>query len=486
MKGLEITIFNKNEILKDNVEFRIDSEYYKKEFLKLYSFIDDSPKLGELTYMSDLSTNGSFAVVAKIKNDNNPKVVPFIRSGNVGETFINKSELEFISQEAHNQLPKSTTELHEVMMARKGKIGGASIITEEETNFNCSENVIKLKILDKNRINPFYFTAYFNSKYGLKQIERLSTGNVQPWVSIFQIKKLMIPILNFNFQEKIAELIKIAHTEKKRSENSFKTAENLLNEAIGLKDFELNDEPINIKKFSESFGLYNRIDSEFYQPFYDDVEKIIKSHGFSLLSEICSDINYGTVPTSPYTNDSSGVPYIKGLNIKNTEISKEKLDRIINTEELQEKFYTKKGDIIISQMGTVGDVGVVREEEDWLFASFTIRARLSEPCQFNPIFIGLYIQKIAKPYYLYRNIAQASVRQNTDLPTVRNLFVPHLDQSIQDNISMMVENSFAQKNRCENFLFTASKAIELAIEQDEEYALKFIQKELFSEEALNI
>ena len=189
-----MTIFNKSEIYKDNIEFRIDSEYYKKEYLVLYKKIKNSPMLDELVQMTDLSTNGSFAAVAAIKNDNNPKVVPFIRSGNVGTTFINQSDLEFISKEAHINLPKSTTHLHDVMMARKGKIGGASIIMPEDVNFNCNENVIKLDIRDKKAINPFYFTVFFNSKYGLKQIERLSTGNVQPWVSIFQIRKLLFSI----------------------------------------------------------------------------------------------------------------------------------------------------------------------------------------------------------------------------------------------------------------------------------------------------
>ena len=152
LERLEITIYRKSEIIKDNVEFRIDSEYYKKEYLKLYSFINSSPIIDKLVYMSDLSTNGSFATVAGIKNDNNPKTVPFIRSGNVGDTFINRSDLEFISREAHNNLPKSTTHLHDIMMARKGKIGGASIITEDEVDFNCNENVIKLEVLDKNKL----------------------------------------------------------------------------------------------------------------------------------------------------------------------------------------------------------------------------------------------------------------------------------------------------------------------------------------------
>lgn len=111
--------------------------------------------------MSDVSSNGSFRFVQDTLNDNYPKVIPYIRSGNVGETFINSNDLIKISQEAHSVLKLSVTKLYDVMMARKGKIGGASIITERETNFNCNENVIKLSIEDKEKYNPFYFTAFF-------------------------------------------------------------------------------------------------------------------------------------------------------------------------------------------------------------------------------------------------------------------------------------------------------------------------------------
>ena len=49
------------------------------------------------------------------------------------------------------------------------------------------------------------------------------------------------------------------------------------------------------------------------------------------------------------------------MNLKQCSIVGE-LDKITNTAELNKRFYTKEGDIIISQMGTVGDVGVVKRK----------------------------------------------------------------------------------------------------------------------------
>lgn len=55
---------------------------------------------------------------------------------------------------------------------------------------------------------------------------------------------------------------------------------------------------------------------KYYQGKYDEVEGILKRHDCVLAKDVCSLINYGTVPTSPYTDDGSGTPYIKGLNLK--------------------------------------------------------------------------------------------------------------------------------------------------------------------------
>ena len=94
----------------------------------------------------------NFAHVHGILNDDGEKIIPYIRSSNVGNTFIDTNELMRISEKAHSLLPLSQTRLHDIMMARKGKIGGASIITQDEVNYNCNQNVIKLTINEPENI----------------------------------------------------------------------------------------------------------------------------------------------------------------------------------------------------------------------------------------------------------------------------------------------------------------------------------------------
>lgn len=285
---------------------------------------------------------------------------------------------------------------------------------------------------------------------------------------------LDVPLFSNEFQNVCEKFINEAWELMDASADVYKQAEELLIETLGLKNFAPQTERFSIKSFKTSFEDTGRLDAEFYQSYYDEFEKKAKSKGFVTASEICSLINYGTVPTSPYTEDGSGIPYIKGMNVKNVEVQNDNLDKIINTDELPEKFYTKKGDIIISQMGTVADCGVVEEtQENWIFASFTIRLRLKDFNAYNPYFIGIYIQCLAKKYYFYRHIAQASVRQNTDLPTVNNLFIPIVDITIQNQIANKIKESKQKKKKGEMILKQVVGLVETAIEQGENIALEY-------------
>ena len=369
---------------------------------------------------------------------------------------------------------------NDILVSVVGTLGNACIVSEKDIPavFSCKSTVIRAKGID-----PYFLTAYLNSKYGKSLLLRKGRGVIQKGLNLDDLKTLKIPLFSKKFQNACKKIIYEARVHMVKADCIYRKAGELLEQVLSLQDFNPNSERYSIRSFKSTFGNTGRLDAEFHQTYYDEFEKRIKSKGFLNANEICSMINYGTVPTSPYTEDGSGVPYIKGMNVKNVEIQSDNIDRITNTSELPEKFYTQKGDIIISQMGTVADCGIVDEtQENWIFASFTIRLRLKDFNLYNPYFIGIYIQNMAKKYYFNRYIAQASVRQNTDLPTVKNLFIPIVDINIQNKIADTIKESKRNKQRSKLLLNTVVDFVEMAIEQGEEAALKLYKREGFINE----
>ena len=472
LEGLEIS-----EVLLSELEYsgRIDSEYYRPKFIEYEDLILEKGGI-ELAQLSNFLI-GPFGSAFTVDNYTDDTSYRYIRGKDVKPMKLLDNDNAYMPKTDYQRLIKYALKENDILVSVVGTLGNAALITKKDLPaiFSCKSTV--LRPFD---INGAYLLVYINTKYGANLLLRKERGAIQKGLNLDDLKTVLIHKASSSFQLQIESLFTESLIKTELSKATYVNAENLLLETLGLANFQPSQEPVNVKSFSESFGSSGRLDAEYYQPFYEEVEDIIKAKGYKSISEISKLINYGTVPTSPYTEDDSGIPYIKGMNLKNTDISKDKLDRINNTEELPQKFFTKKGDIIISQMGTVGDVGVVREEIGWLFASFTIRVRLKENSGYNPVFLGLYIQNIAKPYYLYRNIAQASVRQNTDLPTIKNMYVPIVDSKKQREIAHLVEESFKLKKRSEHLLEVAKTAVEMAIEQDEETAIAYIKETTFT------
>ena len=485
---LEVSVLKLSEVKKDNESFRIESFYFQKKYFDIEAKIR---KIG-FKYLSDIClriTDGTHYTPKYIDSG-----VIFLSSLNIDENYLNiESGYKYISEYEHRKLSKRCLpQEHDILLR---KIGGeniyACVVPKLKFEFSIFVSIALVRI-DTKLFNPYFVSTFINSKYGRYQLIRQAKGIAQLDLHLEDLRKIKIPIFPMSFQLEVEKLVKDSHKALESSKALYKEAEALLYEALGLDsknplqsilhshyeslpyrsnqnensvDAKSNQSPnTTIATLKESFLKTGRLDAEYYQEKYYIMEEKLKKNGFVILDEICSLINYGSVPTSPYTDNGKGIPYIKGLNLKNLQVDENKLDRITNTQDLDSKFFTKENDIIISQMGTVGDVGVVsKDQENYVFASFTIRIRLKDTQKFNPYFVAIYIQHIAKEWYLLRNIAQASVRQNTDLPTIKNLYVPIIDSTTQIQIATHIQKSFELRAEAKSLLESAKAKVESAL-----------------------
>ncbi len=403
------------------------------------------------------------------------KGIPFLRVQNIMPNYISDSGIKYLSPSQNQEILRSQLKKDDVLLTITGvSYGKSTVVTDEFVSANINQHSVKMTIRN---IVPYFLSTFLNCKYGYSQSTRHVVGITRPALDYSAIKSFLIPDLDRKFQETIASYCSQAEISRTDSKQRYSQAQTLLLSELGLANWQPKHRLTFVKNYSDTEQA-GRIDADYFQPFYEEVNKKLQSAGYVFAKDICSEINYGTVPTSQYSEDNSGMPYIKGLNLKNLCVDTEKLDYITNTNGLPNKVFTKKGDIIISQMGTVGNCGVVsKEQENWAFASFTIRIRIADISKYNPYFVALYIENIAKPYYLMRNIAQASVRQNTDLPTIKQMPIPSLSFEKQQQISQKITESFNLRKQSKHLLKCAKRAVEIAIEQDEQTAIDWLENE---------
>lgn len=440
---------------------RLDAEYYQPEYLESQNALSrlSTKKLSEVCKISD----GNHLTISDSFIDEG---VRYLRGKDLNDFFISDDDPIYIPQNEYIKLGRSHILKDDVLLSIVGTVGMVSIVAD---SFDKLTGSCKIAILRSYRINPWFLSGFLSSRYGQHQIQRKVAGAVQMGIILKDLSEIVIPQFDYSDQTVVKEIIQRAYKKRIESETFYSQAEQILLEELGLQDFESKDRLYSVVKFSEIKKL-GRMDAEYFEPHYKDIEKILKKFPQKRLEDICPLISYGTVPTSPYTEE--GVPYVKGTNLKNCFISHEKLDHLDNdsTKSLPRKVYLKKNDIIISQMGTVGRAAAVEEsEEGWLFASFTIRARLSEKALdiLDPVYVALFINNVARPYYLLRRVAQASVRQNTDLPTIRDLKVPVLPKPTQQKIADLVRQSHEARKKAKELLEEAKRVVERLIEKGE-------------------
>ena len=424
VSGLEVSEVAFSEIVASG---RMDTEYYSRRYSVLHEATTsrDYVLLRDIVEMHDVFSNGAFAFVLDTLKDDGEKVIPYIRSQNVGNMFINSGELARISAKAHELLPLSQTKLHDIMMARTGKIGGASIITQSEVNYNCNQNVIKLTINEPEKYNPYYIAAFFNSRYGILQVERESTGNVQPWVNISKLKELKCFIATTDFQSIIARQLEEAHNMLAESESLYTAAQSLLTDSLG----HVPQDPRNTATvpFSRAFST-GRLDAEYFMPKYDGYIAFIHSFkgGCATIGSLFSQV------TSRCPRDEPSYRYVEIGDI-DTGTGAASYNEI-DTADLPDnaKIMTRAGDILVSKVRpNRGAVAILEDDNLLVSGAFTVLRKKSEySCEM--------LQVILRSD-LYRELL---LRYNvgTSYPVIKdedilNMPVPLLDHDTQEKIS---------------------------------------------------
>jgi len=262
---------------------RLDAEYYQPEYLILNSKLKNqrSKLLGEVGKVA-YGTTPHGGVFEK-------SGIPFVRSQNFSNLLIDTSNLVFCTKEFHQQNKKSVIRPGDILFAAVGAtIGEVAIVQDEIEEGNINQNIARVRVVDES-INPYFAGLFFVSRLGQLQIERLITGNAQPYLNSEQIRSFIIPILDIKQQNKIAGYFQKVQKQIKFSDSLYSQAENLLLEELGLKDFKVEEDLSYIVNLSEIKSA-RRADAEYFQPRYEKLVEKIKKYGSAPLLDLVQNV----------------------------------------------------------------------------------------------------------------------------------------------------------------------------------------------------
>jgi len=247
------------------------------------------------------------------------------------------------------------------------------------------------------------------------------------------------------------------------------------NKVGGDKEQSIN---YSIKSLSESFLKTGRLDAEYYQTKYEEIERRIKKGKWDTLDNLVN-IRKSIEPGSD-NYASKGVPFLRVSDYNKSGITKPaqnlKPQFCKENVELIEKLKPKKETILFSKDGSVGTAYMLREDLEMVSSGAILHLNLKNKKEVLPEYLTLVLNSPLVQMQAERD-AGGSIILHWRVSEIEQVLIPIIDHTIQKQIAELIEESFQLKDKSEKLLEIVKRAVEIAIEEDEESAMKFIKQE---------
>ena len=467
MKGLEISEVSLSEVVSSDGSFRIDAEYFKKNYLayvqKIYS--KNGIKLGDVCHFMI----GPFGSAYDTSNYVKKSGYRYIRGQDVKPFFLLESEPRFMTEQDFIRLQKYALKKDDLLVSVVGTLGNACIVHESELPaiFSCKSTAVR-----SDDVNAYYLLAYLNSKYGRELLLRKERGAIQKGLNLDDLKSLDLPQFSNSFYSRVEIVVKHAHAKLFESNNLYRAAEQILLAELGFAEWSPTDEAVSVKSYSD-FMSAGRFDAEYFQPKYDELFTLLDKGRMRPLGgkDGLVDIQRSIEPGSDAYSDK-GIPFVRIADFTEMGISLPEIH--IPPEICADSPRPKKDTILLSKDGSVGIAYKVEEDLD-IVTSSGILHLLVKDVAVLPDYLTLVLNSKIVRLQAERD-AGGSIIQHWKRSEIERVKIPLLPLPRQRAIATKVQSSFALRAESQRLLGVAKRMVEMAIEQSEAAALDLLNE----------
>lgn len=456
LEGLEISEVMLSEVLKDNDTNRFDSEYFRKEFLDFFKNIPDIEPLGN--FVED-----GYRVVYEnteiIDSDLGQRMgFPyFLQATDLETPFIKTDNLFYVDEKEWNRYPKGRIKKGEILIEVKGKLEKVSIVPDDFPEKTLvSGSLFKLTVNE--RINKHVLLCYLISKYGVAFKDRYKTNLLISYISKPDLFRIPVPKFSTQFQNEIDWMFKSLFEKQKQSKSLYFEAEDILLSELGLKDWQPNNKPINIKQLKESYLKSGRLDAEYYQLKYDEIESVVTKYrnGSDLIRNLFSQ----NTEVCDFKEEAYNYIEIGDINIGDGTANYNHIQK----DELPDnaKRVLHKNDILISKVRPYrGAVSIIDFDDDKLIGSGAFTVLHEKTAYKKEVLQILLCTQVYKDWLLKWNVGSSyPVIKDED---ILNLPIPKIPNQVQTEIATYVQKSISLRNEAKQLLESAKLKVEDAI-----------------------
>ena len=452
---------NLSDVVSADQSFRIDSEFFKKDDIRRLQSIEGLPhsSLKSLTHKIDVGYVGAMTT-EYTKDAAAPKL---LQTRNIDEFIPNDTDLIHINRKFHVELKKSQIHTNDILIARSGSFGNAAIWLDNET-VNSSDIIIIEA--DSTQIEPCYLVAFLNSRYGRFQLERYASGAVQEHVNLTILESLKIARLSDGIQKRISAAVHDAYNMLMQSRKAYCDAEGELLKELGFVNWRPKGECVSTKSFSETIAA-GRIDAEYFQPKFDEIEARIRNRATDVLC--AADALIAGLCKS---DDEKVERYIELADIGASGTVENCTKAEFADLPSRARQRVTEGQVIVSSIeGSLKSCALITSEFDGALCSTGFHRFQTDkitPETLLLLFKSWPIQELLK------RGCSGTILSGISADSLANVPLPILPRSVQTSLADKVRESFRLRNESKRLLDLAKSAVELAIEKGEDAALSYM------------
>lgn len=369
----------------------------------------------------------------------------------------------YIKKEIHEGVLKSSQlEKNDLLIAIVGAtIGQVSIFNYDvEANINQALALVRFKKLDALFVKNFLLT-----KIGQKELDRLKRPVARANINLEEIGTLKIPIPPKEIQQKIISIMDSAYSLKKENEeqakNLIESIDGFVLEKLEIKMPELKEEMTFLVSSKDLEN--NRIDAEFHQEKYKQMEKALENGKYELknIEEVIEYIKKGVeVGSNEYLEE--GKKFLRVADFDNFEIYEKKIKFISNEIFNQNRMYQpKKNEILFSKDGTIGLCKVLENNFEGIISSGIIRIKTKE--NIDDYFLS-YVLRNKFIKLLFENLSIGQIIKHLNIDEIKNLKIPvpplAMQQEIATKVTQRLDQAKQLKQTAAELLDQAKKEVE--------------------------
>lgn len=468
MSGLDMKEIQLSAILNDQLcEFRLESEYYSKQYDKMIQLY----KKQKTTELSELvSQKIVTGHTPSMKNDNYyGGNIKFIKTDNLRDNFIKLPFTHYLSEEGNKLLSRSSLRKNDLIMTIIGAthkiVGRSCMIDENILPANINQNIALIRA-NKLKVSPYYLNVFLHTRYGKDFLRRLSRQTEQVNLNCEEVGKISIVRFSPKFENIIVENLKKSYLLTEQSERKYKDSEDYLIKNLKLDQHDICSNNIAVKNFSNSFLKNGRLDAEYYQPKYDEFEKMMKKMNEATLNLY----NRNYIP-----KDNNIYKYIELSNVRRDGII-EGVDKYKGKDlPTRARRKVKKGQVLVSSIeGSLSSCALVTEEFDGSICTNGFYVVDSDEVNSETLVVlkkSWFMQEILK------RECSGTILSSINKEDFLKIKIPLVCEKVQNRIKDNITEMYELRNRVEILINRSIKAVEIAIECGEKTAIEFLKEE---------